>query len=129
MPTRTELIADWKRQLAAAQALPQASLRAAWLTRVRARLYRFLVACYGNGDWTTDYALSSPARAVADRPQADTSCSPAALSDLSGKPAKSAGHIRSVLKKVAGAQEAAIGVGPLAAGLDPAGWVIVAAAS
>ena len=45
---RDQLISDWRQQLAAAESVVATSGRAAWLARVRRRLYRFLLACYGN---------------------------------------------------------------------------------
>jgi hypothetical protein len=120
MPTtRDQLIADWRQQLAAAEESVAGPGRLAWLSRMRVRLYRFLLACYGKGDWIPP----TPAERTSQ------TLDPAEPLPLDGKPAKSAGQIRSVLAAVAGAQGDPHAPGPLAAGLEPESWVVAAAAS
>ena len=114
-----ELIGDWRRELAAAEESVAASPRLAWLARMRVRLYRFLLACYGGGQWQAG-PEHDPMPFVFD--VADASA-------LEGKPAKSGNEIRSVLAAVAKAQDGAHEPGPLAGGLDHDSWVVVAAAS
>ena len=49
---RDQLIADWQNRLAAASEAPEeATSRAAWLVRLRTRLYHFLLSLYGEGNW------------------------------------------------------------------------------
>ena len=123
---RDELVSDWRQQLAAAQSAVADSPHSAWLARVRVRLYRFLLACYGDASWSA---------APLEETQESSDAAAGALADslgdvaLEGKPAKSLGQIRSVLKAVASAQDDPHAPGPLAGGLAPESWVIVAAAS
>ncbi|MCI0360526.1 MAG: hypothetical protein L0211_18775 [Planctomycetaceae bacterium] len=116
--TRDQLISDWRQRLAAAEETVGATPRAAWLARMQVRLYRFLLACYGNSDWEPQ--PGKPSTLVFDSAEAKA---------LDGKPAKSLGQIRSVLTAVAKAQDDPHAPGPLAAGLDHDSWVVVAAAS
>jgi|GEM_PF-3728109 len=118
--TRNELIADWRQRLAAAQESASTTPRAAWLARMQVRLYRFLLACYGGGDWDLPPEPRESSPLVFDSAEAKA---------LDGKPAKSLGQIRSVLTAVAKAQDDPQAPGPLAAGLDHDSWVVVAAAS
>lgn len=115
--TRDKLLADWRQQLHAAESLLAESPRYAWLGRMRVRLYRFLLACYGKQPWRTTPVSASPECVVFDAPDA-------AL--LHGRPARPAAKIQSVLKSVAGAQDAAVETGPWAKGLAANSWVIVA---
>ena len=123
--TREQLISDWRQELTAAEASAAASPRLAWLARMKVRLYRFLLACYGGSDWQppateTISQIGSSSQAVFDSAQA---------AELAGKPAKSEVEIRSVLTAVAKAQDDPHAPGPLAGGLDHDSWVVVAAAS
>jgi hypothetical protein len=121
MPTtRDELISDWREQLAAAQECAGTSPRSAWLSRMRVRLYRFLLACYGNATWEPPPRSADNSALVFDSAEARS---------LDGKPAKSLGQIRSVLTAVAKAQDESHAPGPLAGGLDVDSWVVVAAGS
>lgn len=123
--TRDQLVADWRRRLAAAEErAPDAAHRPAWLARVQLRLYRFLISLYGSGDWrTTDSLNSPPVDIVGDKSVVFDS--PDVL-PLAGKPAKEQGKIREVLKAVATAQNQSFTAGPLVAGLPPEHWVVVA---
>jgi hypothetical protein len=103
MSTRDNLIADWRARLADAEAEPMsAAPPRAWLTRVRVRLYRFLLSLYGTGEWRADGEQSlesqpaASAAVVFDSAEAET---------LTGKPAKGEGQIRTVLKAVANSQD------------------------
>jgi hypothetical protein len=123
--TREQLISDWRQELTAAEESAAASPRLAWLARMKIRLYRFLLACYGGSDWQppateTISRIESTSQAVFDSAQA---------AELAGKPAKSGVEIRSVLTAVAKAQDDPHAPGPLAGGLDHDSWVVVAAAS
>jgi hypothetical protein len=122
---RHELIADWRHELTAAETVVADSPRAAWLARVRVRLYRFLLRCYGGEAWSVGETIKASQPAVDD----SSEFSVFSGSELAGKPVKSEANIRAVLKAVAGAQDGVTAAGPLAAGLDGESWVIVAAAS
>jgi hypothetical protein len=126
--TRDQLVAEWQEQLAQAQSAKPDSPRVAWLQRTQVRLFRFMLANYGHQRWRPQGGDSLPNEKAAVQPAAETIVPAAA--ELGGKPARSDGEIRLVLTAVADAQEpAAHQPGPLAAGLDPDSWVIVAAAS
>jgi hypothetical protein len=122
--SREQLISDWRQELSAAEDSAAASPRLAWLARMKVRLYRFLLACYGGSDWqppaTDDSQNGSSSKAVFDSARA---------AELAGKPARSGVEIRSVLTAVANAQDDPHAPGPLAGGLDHDSWVVVAAAS
>jgi hypothetical protein len=136
MPTpRDQLIADWRKRLAAASEAPQEpTSRAVWLARLRRRLYQFLLSLYGEGDWNAPVGTveqvrgesSSVRRGSPDRAAAPTEGLPL---DLAGKPAKDATVIRAVLESVAGASENRPPTGPLAAGIDRDDWIVVASIS
>jgi hypothetical protein len=126
--SRDKLIADWRKRLATASEAPEEpTSRAAWLTRLRIRLYRFLLSLYGKGDWN---GLSESVElfrgGYSDPASAPTSVLPP---DLNGKPAKDVASIRAVLDSVADAQERPVGLGPLKDGLDAYDWVAVASSS
>jgi len=123
--TRDELIADWETRLSAAETEPVGSSpQRAWLARVRSRLYRFLLAIYGEGKWRgsgqtpAEAPPASPAGIVFDSPDAES---------LTGKPAKQIGKIRSVLKTVASSQDHRPPAGSLSGAEVAANrWLIVA---
>ena len=118
--TREQLVADWREQLAMAEASAMGPLQQAWLARMRVRLYSFLLACYGEGQWRADERPDNEERTSVMLAAADE--------QLHGKPARSAGQIRAVLKTVANAQDDPHAPGPLASGLDPDSWIVVATA-
>jgi hypothetical protein len=117
---RDKLVADWRQELHAAQDALTASPRQAWLARMRVRLYRFLLRCYGKANWRTSPAPRDSGEVVFDQPE---------VRFLHGKPAKSLGKIQAVLKSVASAQTHAPQSGELSRGLDPDSWVVIASAS
>ncbi len=123
--SRDQLIADWRRELATAETTPADTPRAAWIARVRIRLYRFLLRCYSGEAWNI-----SGQKVDAEQPsELDSGLTVFAPTELDGKPAKSEAKIRAVLKAVAGAQDDPYAPGPLVAGLGGESWVIIAAAS
>jgi hypothetical protein len=94
---RDKLVADWQHELHAAQDALASSPSRDWLLRMRVRLYRFLLRCYGKALWrTTPIGRRDRSRSVVfDSPEAQLLC---------GKPAKPPGKIQAVLKSVASAQ-------------------------
>lgn len=120
--TREQLIADWHRRLAEAEDIPgEQSSRPAWMTRLRLRLYRFLISLYGEGGWSAgetaaDHELSSPPDVVV----ADQAL------PLAGKPAKDESSIRAALQSFAAGREEPTAAGPLILGTDHTTWVVVA---
>jgi hypothetical protein len=93
---RDKLIAHWRHELHAAQDAIAIAPQPAWLARMKVRLYRFLLSCYGKAPWNTIPRSPDESDSVVfDQPEAQF---------LHGKPAKSAGKIQAVLKSVASAQ-------------------------
>ena len=117
---RSEIVSQWQDRLSAAEELAHSTARFRWIHLARVRLYRFLLACYGRGQWRTgaDEAEQTPAEGVVSRYEA---------SKWSGKPPKTVGAIQSVLKSVHNAQDRAPPVGPLVGGLDPEAYLAVTA--
>jgi hypothetical protein len=108
---RDEIIADWRKHLADAQdPLSPGSPRTAWLTRLKLRLYRFLLSLYGDGRW------NGSDRTVKGSQGAE----PVVVSDevlpFSGKPAKDEHQIRAALRSVAEASDVRTKSGPFVAG-------------
>lgn len=123
--TRDQLIADWQRRLAEAEVVsPEESSRPAWLTRLRVRLYRFLISLYGEGSWNS----GDPVLKDATSARRDVVVAPQVLPP-SGKPAKDESAIRTALQSfVAGRDEKSVS-GPLTAGSDHGSWIVVASTS
>jgi hypothetical protein len=117
---REKLVADWQARLAAAgETSAEPPSRAAWLARLRLRLYRFLLSLYGEGEWNAAQETDTERRAASPGiPDIET--------PLAGKPAKDASTIRAAIRKVAQAQDSWIAAGPLVHGIDRDQWVVVA---
>ncbi len=116
MNRRYEIVSQWQERLVSAEHLADGTARFRWIHLARVRLYRFLLSCYGSGQWRSGM-------------QDDADASPAVHHDevlpLAGKPPKSAGAIQSVLKSVHNAQDHPPPVGPLTAGLNPETYMAV----
>lgn len=125
--TRDELIAAWRQQLADAEsAETEPSSRAAWLARLRQRLYHFLLSLYGEGIWNAPQA--------AEHDQTDQRQGTLVLDDenalpLAGKPAKAEDKIRAILQAVADNQDHRVAPGTLTAEKLSSQWFIVASRS
>ena len=120
MNQRSELVSQWQDRLSAAEDLARTTPRLRWFHLARVRLFRFLLACYGSGQWRTAREEMEDSRAD-DRSKEDE---PA---EWAGKPPKSVGAIQSVLKSVHNAQNRAPPVGPLVNGLEPEAYLAVTA--
>jgi hypothetical protein len=120
--TRDQLIADWRKRLAtASETPPEATSRAAWLVRLRSRLYRFLLSLYGDGQWRESVdSIPKQGPPVATFVESLV---------LEGKPAKDTGTIREALQALANARTHAIEQGPLAPGQGDDAWLIIASAN
>jgi hypothetical protein len=127
MPSRDDLIADWRNRLAEAdESATESNSRPAWLTRLRIRLFRFLLSLYEGGDWNAPQVVEPPSADLMDN--ATMSASPADVL-LDGKPAKSKDQIRHALTAIAGAQDHSLQPGDLAGNQFTAGLIVVASAS
>jgi hypothetical protein len=122
MLSRGKLVEDWRQRLAAAESEAAEQHRLSWLYRLRARLYRFLLSCYPQGDWRADATPIPTDETRDDVARGDTTT----LLDcpLVGKPAKHAGEIQSVLKTVSAAQDHPAQSGPLLGGIATDEWVV-----
>lgn len=125
MPTsRDQLIADWRQRLAETDAAdePHPS-RAAWLTRLKHRLYHFLLSLYGTGEWNE--ATHAPSAEGPDQrlppPMVEFPRTPQGRKDL--------GTMRQVLEAVSSAQNNRPAQGPLTSDFIRQTWRVVATAS
>jgi hypothetical protein len=127
MPTRDDLIADWRKRLAEAnESAADLTPRAAWLIRLRARLYRFLISLYDRGDWNAPQQTDEPGT----NSFAETTNSTMPVdSPFIGKAAKSTDVIRHALTSIAGAQDRSRDTGSLTGDLLNDGWIVIASAS
>jgi hypothetical protein len=122
MPTtRDDLIADWRTRLAEASVdSDEPSTRPAWLTRLRIRLYQFLLSLYGDGDWQ---AADAPNKVNLQQNTANQAGEPIVWQ---GKPAKDISAIRNVLSSVAEARPGPNVPGSFAEGTGPDAWIVIA---
>lgn len=122
MLSRGKLVQDWRQRLAAAEAESAEKHRLRWLYQMRVRLYRFLLACYPQGDWRADEPSISADETLADVSHGDTTT----ILDcpLDGKPAKTSGKMQAVLKSVSAAQDYPAESGPLLGGIAADEWVV-----
>jgi hypothetical protein len=124
LPPRDQLIAAWRQQLSDAESVErEAASRAAWLRRLKLRLYRFLLSLYGEGVWN---APQSAEHAPADAQQSALVIDETNVLPLAGKPAKAEDKIRAVLQSVADNQDHRPSRGPLTAEKLACEWFIVA---
>ena len=118
MSSRAELVERWQTQLVASENLADSGPdRLRWLWKMRVRLYRFLILCYGSGEWNADASAHEEAnrsRLIDNR------------SDHTGLSPKSAARIRATLKQVHNANDQTPPAGPFANGLWQQDWIRVA---
>ena len=117
MSRQSELVSQWQERLIAAEQFADGTPRFRWLHAARIRLYRFLLRCYGSGQWRSavEEGRQTAAVTVSDE-----------LGPWQGKPAKTAGKIQAVLKSVHSAQDREPQRGPfLAGGIDGSAYVTV----
>lgn len=127
MIMRSQIVQRWHECLAESlNGLSGSSIRVRWIYRTQVRLYRFLLNCYGNQDWRADEAERS---STLDAPPVAANSSSgrlAATEDMTGKPPKSLGEIRAVLKHVQQCNNQPSKPGPLIQGIRAFDWVPVA---
>lgn len=122
MSTRAELVARWQNQLALAEnSLEADAPRLRWLWRMRTRLYRFLLSCYGEGTWEPKRSSESDRVQETKPPFVDNTA------DLAGLQPKSAARIRSTLKLVRNVVDRKEIAGPYKNGLGRDAWIRVVA--
>jgi hypothetical protein len=125
MDTRQQLVEDWKAKLAASSQPPtECGARFAWVRQVYARIYRFLVSCYGEGEWRgagDDSSLNADSQSTASR-MPFVECVP--TSD--GLLPKSRERIRAALESIHGSNPGIATPGTMTGVSDDA-WVVVAA--
>ena len=125
MDTRQQLVEDWKSKLAASSQSPvERGERFAWVRQVYARIYRFLVSCYGEGEWRgagDDSSLNADSQSTASR-MPFVECVP--TSD--GLLPKSPERIRAALESIHGSNSGIATPGTMTGVSDDA-WVVVAA--
>jgi len=127
LPPREQLVAAWRQQLADAEsAEAEPSSRAAWLARLRQRLYHFLLSLYGEGVWN---APQSAEQDQTDHRQRTLVIDDENVLPLAGKPAKHEDKIRAVLKAVADNQGQRVAPGTLTAEKVGSQWFIAASRS
>lgn len=128
MSGREQLIRDWWDRLAQSEAeMESASLHRRWIKRIYVRLFRFLLAVYGRGDWTageTPESAGDGETSADDSPQTHMELIDL-RTDTGGAPPKSVAQIRHTLKTVHNAVSEKQ-IGPHAHGLDPEDWIVVA---
>jgi hypothetical protein len=96
MNGRQHIVEEWKGKLATTSSLTEnATERFAWVRVIYARVYRFLVARYGDGDWRADCEPQSASnhQAASD----DRMAFVQNTRDFAGLPPKSTARIRSTL--------------------------------
>ena len=123
MLSRGKLVQDWRQRLAAAENEAEEGNRLRWLYRMRVRLYRFLLSCYRDVDWRAD----EPSPGLSDETLFDASHGDTTTIvdvPLDGKPAKTIGKMRAVLKSVSAAQDLPPEAGPLTKGIEVDDWVV-----
>lgn len=112
-----QLVSQWQSRLATAERLAVGTPRFRWLHLARVRLYRFLLSCYGSGQWRTGLHDDQPQPLVVE--------DAAEFSSATGKPPKAVGKIQAVLKSVQNAQDHPPQSGPWTDGIDPATFMAV----
>lgn len=127
MVRQTELVSQWQEQLSAAEEFADGTPRFRWLHAARVRLYRFLLRCYGSGQWRS--AVNDEMDPLDVEPAAAAVATQDEATQWHGKPAKTAGKIQAVLKSVHNAQDREPQRGPLlAGGIDSSALVAVTSA-
>ena len=113
MDTRQQLVEEWKAKLAASVPTEKDDERRfAWFRQIYTRIYRFLVSCYGEGEWRgddDDSSLKADSQSTASR-MPFVECVPPSDGLLPKSPERirAASCIRSQQVKVSGCRADAI---------------------
>ena len=123
MTTRQELLQQWQQRLAEARSACRAATAPSWSDQVRVKLYRFLLAMYGQTEWPgapddvdNQLGRAQHAECVVAEPQ----------EPLAGKEPRTRAQILQGLRNVKGLGEELAPAGPLTKGLQPDSPMIVA---
>lgn len=124
MTSRQELLDQWRQRLVDAELACASEAGPTWAQRMRLKLYRFLLAMYGQTDWPgpKDDVDNASGRAanrkllIAEPQEA-----------LAGKEPRSRAEILKGLQNVKGLAEQLAPAGPLTGGLTPGSPIVVAA--
>jgi len=122
MTTRQELLNQWQQRLTDAEQACLQVVVPTWSDRIRVRLYRFMLAMYGQSVWPGETAAVNNDPNLAARSQVVTELK----QDFAGKEPRTRAEIRTGLRNVTGLSEELAPAGPLAEGLLPDSLVIVA---
>ena len=126
MFSRQAVIDRWQQCLAEAESLAAGPpSRHSFYYRMRVRLYRFLLACYGSGDWRADESVPTEDGEASNQSAAMPLVGP--REPWEGKPPKAGDSIRSALEHIHAANEDAASAGS-SAGKRPA-WIAATARS
>jgi hypothetical protein len=123
MTTRQELLDQWQQRLAEAEQACEAIAVPAWSDRLRVKLYRFLLAMYGQTDWPGQKDDVDNVQGRSANGQL-TVAEPKEV--FAGKEPRSRAEILRGLRNVKGLGAELAPAGPLADGLLPDSPVIVA---
>ncbi|MDA1052217.1 MAG: hypothetical protein O3C40_17305 [Planctomycetota bacterium] len=125
MDTRQHLVEEWKAKLEASSQPPaENGERFAWVRQIYARIYRFLVSCYGEGEWRgadDDPSLNGELRSTASR-MPFVECVPTS----NGLLPKSPERIRAALESIHGSNPGIATPGTMV-GVEDDTWIVVAA--
>lgn len=128
MVSRQAVVERWRKLLAESESLSvEPPSRFSFYHRMRVRLYRFLLACYGSGQWRAD---ESPLGEEGESPRPSSSMPLVKTSGpLTGKPPKAGESIRTVLEHIHTANEGAASATSIAVATSQPTWIAATARS
>jgi len=125
MSARTRIVERWRTRLAESQRrVDGCPVHRRWIHQIYARIYRFLISCYGVGEWRSDADADRDGEADASRMEFVDN-----TEGEQGTRPKSAERIRATLDAVRDAMENPSKPGQLSGGLQFTDWVAVASES
>lgn len=122
MIKRQELLNQWQQRLTDAERAFRDATVPNWSDRIRVKLYRFLLAMYGQSAWPSETADDNDKPVLAARLQVVAEPN----HEFAGKEPRTRAEILTGLRNVTGLSEELAPAGPLAAGLLPDSPVIAA---
>jgi hypothetical protein len=125
MDTRRHLVEEWKAKLeASSHPLVESGERFAWVRQIYTRIYRFLVSCYGEGEWRgagDESNLNADSPSTASRMPFVEHCS-----TTDGLAPKSPERIRAALESIHSSNPG-IATPGTTVGVEDDSWIVVAA--